>query len=81
MVIITSIPEDDAASQSAYLNFYLDVDEDKEKVLADVRAALAEIQKFLDLGESTPSQSLRQRTRTGSTTGNSISNSSMWTTF
>ena len=31
--------------------------------------------------ESAPSQSLRQRTRTGSTTGNSISNSSMWTTF
>ena len=60
--------------------FYLDVDEDKEKVLADVRAALAEMQEFLDLGECTITES-ETETRTGSTTGNSISNSSMWTTF
>ncbi len=46
--IMPNIPDDDGI---AYLNFYLDVDEDKEKVLSDVRAALAEMQEFLDLGE------------------------------
>ena len=48
--IMPDIPDDDGI---AYLNFYLDVDENKEKVLADVRAALAEMQEFLDLGECT----------------------------
>ena len=48
--IMPDIPDDDGI---VYLNFYLDVDEDKEKVLADVRAALAEMQEFLDLGECT----------------------------
>ena len=33
------------------------MDEDKEKVLADVRAALAEMQEFLDLGECTITES------------------------
>ena len=48
--IMPDIPDDDGI---AYLNFYLDIDEDKEMVLADVRAALAEMQEFLDLGECT----------------------------
>ena len=52
--IMRDIPDDDGI---AYLNFYLDVDEDKEKVLADVRAALAEMQEFLDLGECTITES------------------------
>lgn len=52
--IMPDIPDDDGI---AYLNFYLDVDEDKEKVLADVRAALAEMQEFLDLGECTITES------------------------
>ena len=52
--IMPDIPDDDGI---AYLNFYLDVDEDKEKVLADVRAALAEMQEFLDLGECTLTES------------------------
>ena len=52
--IMPDIPDDDGI---AYLNFYLDVDEDKEKVLADVRAALAEMQKFLDLGECSITES------------------------
>ena len=54
VVIMPDIPDDDGI---AYLNFYLDVDEDKEKVLADVRAALAEMQEFLDLGECTITES------------------------
>ena len=52
--ILPDIPDD---AGSAYLNCYLDVDEDKEKVLADVRAALAEMQEFLDLGECTITES------------------------
>ena len=52
--IMPDIPDDDGI---AYLNFYIDVDEDKEKVLADVRAALAEMQEFLDLGECTITES------------------------
>ena len=52
--IMPDIPDDDGI---AYLNFYLDVDEDKEKVLADVRAALAEMKEFLDLGECTITES------------------------
>ena len=52
--IMPDIPDDDGI---AYRNFYLDVDEDKEKVLADVRAALAEMQEFLDLGECTITES------------------------
>ncbi len=52
--IMPDIPDDDGI---AYLNFYLDVDEDKEKVLADVRAALAEMQEFMDLGECTIEES------------------------
>ena len=52
--IMPDIPDDDGI---AYLNFYLDVDEDKKKVLADVRAALAEMQEFLDLGECTITES------------------------
>ena len=52
--IMPDIPDDDGI---AYLYFYLDVDEDKEKVLADVRAALAEMQEFLDLGECTITES------------------------
>ena len=52
--IMPDIPDDDGI---AYLNFYLDVDENKEKVLADVRAALAEMQEFLDLGVCTITES------------------------
>ena len=55
--IMPDIPDDDGI---AYLNFYLDVDEDKEKVLADVRAALAEMQEFLDLGECTITESAKE---------------------
>ena len=52
--IMPDIPDDEGI---AYLKFYLDVDEHKEKVLAAVRAALAEMQEFLDLGECTITES------------------------
>jgi ribosomal protein L11 methyltransferase len=35
----------------AYLSFYLEEEEDKEKMLGRVREALAEMQEFMDLGE------------------------------
>ena len=56
-MFVDIMPEGPADDGIAYLNFYLDVDEDKEKVLADVRAALAEMQEFLDLGECTITES------------------------
>lgn len=42
-------PEDDGI---AYLNFYLEEDEDKEAVLARVREALDELKGFMDIGEA-----------------------------
>ena len=56
-MFVDIMPEGPADDGIAYLNFYLDVDENKEKVLADVRAALAEMQEFLDLGECTITES------------------------
>ena len=47
-------PEDDGI---AYLNFYLEEDEDKEAVLARVREALDELKGFMDLGEATIQES------------------------
>ena len=62
--ILPDMPEDDGV---AYLNFYLDEDENVEEMLwISVRV---------------PSPHPRQRTRTGSTTGNSISNSFTWMIF
>lgn len=47
-------PEDDGI---AYLNFYLEEDEDKEAVLARVREALDELKGFMDIGEATIQES------------------------
>lgn len=47
-------PEDDGI---AYLNFYLEEDEDKETVLARVREALDELKGFMDIGEATIQES------------------------
>lgn len=57
--ILPDMPDDDGV---AYLNFYLDVDEDKEKVLADVRQALAEMAEFMDLGECSITESQTEDT-------------------
>lgn len=48
--ILPDMPDDDGV---AYLNFYLEPEEDKEKILADVREALEELREFMDLGECT----------------------------
>lgn len=67
-------PEDDGV---AYLNFYLEEDADKDVILRDVRNALEELRTFMDI-ERVRLKSLRQRIRTGSTTGKNFSISSMW---
>lgn len=52
--ILPDMPEDDDV---AYLNFYLEPDDDKEKILADVRQALGELREFMDIGEGTITES------------------------
>lgn len=52
--ILPDMPEDDGV---AYLNFYLELEDDKEQILADVKKALDELQEFLDLGECTITES------------------------
>ncbi|MGI6007933.1 MAG: 50S ribosomal protein L11 methyltransferase [Ruminococcus sp.] len=47
--ILPDMPEDDGV---AYLNFYLEEDEDKEKVLGDVKSALEELKSYMDIGEA-----------------------------
>ena len=47
-------PEDDGV---AYLNFYLEEDADTEEVLKNVRAALDELETFMDIGEATIEES------------------------
>ena len=41
----------------AYLSFYLEEDEDKEKVLADVRAELQDMASYLNVGACTIEES------------------------
>ncbi len=52
--ILPDMPDDDGI---AYLNFYLEPDDDKEKILGDVRKALDELREFMDIGECTISES------------------------
>lgn len=52
--ILPDMPEDDGV---AYLNFYLEPEDDKKQILADVKKALDELQEFLDLGECTITES------------------------
>ncbi len=47
-------PKDDGI---AYLNFYLEEDADKEKILTDVRGALDELKSYMDIGEATIEES------------------------
>ena len=65
-MFVDILPDGPADDGIAYLNFYLDEKEDKEELLANVKDALEQ------------SQNPRPKTRTGSTTGNSIFISFMW---
>ena len=52
--ILPEGPEDDGI---AYLNFYLDEDEDKDALLARVKEELDELRSFMDIGECTITES------------------------
>ena len=41
----------------AYVSFYLDVDEDNEAILANVRKQLVELEEFIDIGDGTINKS------------------------
>ena len=42
---------------TAYLNFYLDIDEDTDPIIEDIKRELSEMSEFMDLGECTILQS------------------------
>ncbi|MCR2023838.1 50S ribosomal protein L11 methyltransferase, partial [Blautia pseudococcoides] len=48
--ILPDMPEDDGV---AYLNFYLDEDENVEEMLQKVEAELLDLRNFVDIGEGT----------------------------
>lgn len=48
--ILPDMPEDDGV---AYLNFYLEPEEDQETILANVKQELEELRVFMDIGEGT----------------------------
>ena len=52
--ILPELPQEDDV---AWLNFYLDDEEDKEEILARVKQALEELREFMDIGEGTISES------------------------
>ena len=52
--ILPDIAKDDG---TAYLTFYLDMEEDAKKILSDVRKELKAMGDFLDLGECTIEES------------------------
>lgn len=52
--ILPDIPEDDGI---AYLNFYLEPEEDNEAVLEQVRQELEDLRMFVDIGEGTITKS------------------------
>ncbi len=59
-MFVDILPEGPADDGIAYLDFYLDEDEDTETVLARVREALDELRLFCDIGEGTIEASLTE---------------------
>lgn len=56
-MFVDILPEGPADDGIAYLNFYLDEDEDKEALLERVREELEELRSFMDIGECTITES------------------------
>ena len=50
-MFVDILPEIEADDGTAYLSFYLEEEEDKEKVLADVKRELKEMSEYVDVGE------------------------------
>ena len=56
-MFVDILPEGPEEDDVAWLNFYLDEEEDKEEILARVKQALEELREFMDIGEGTISES------------------------
>lgn len=56
-MFVDILPEGPADDGIAYLNFYLDEEEDKEALLERVREELEELRSFMDIGECTITES------------------------
>ena len=56
-MFVDIMPEGPSDDGSAYLNFYLEEDADKEAILKDVREALDDLKNFMDIGEATIEES------------------------
>ena len=80
-MFIDILPDLGPDDGTAKVSFYLDDEklEGLEELLRQIEEGLDDLSEFVDVGRG-PSRSPRQRTRTGSTTGNSISSLSRWTT-
>ncbi len=49
-MFVDILPETEADDGVAYLNFYLEEEDDKEKILSEVRAELKEMESYLNVG-------------------------------
>ncbi|MCF0132884.1 MAG: 50S ribosomal protein L11 methyltransferase [Blautia sp.] len=56
-MFVDIMPETQEDDGIAYLNFYLEEDADKERILQDVREALDELKCFMDIGEASITES------------------------
>lgn len=56
-MFVDILPETDVDDGVAYISFYLEEEEDKEQILADVRKELEEMQSYADVGECTIEES------------------------
>lgn len=56
-MFVDILPETEADDGVAYLNFYLEEEDDKEKILAEVRAELKEMESYLNVGACTIEES------------------------
>ena len=52
-MFVDILPEGPGDDGTAYLNFYLDEDEDAQQILTNVEQALEELRAFMDIGECT----------------------------
>ncbi len=50
-MFVDILPEIEVDDGTAYLSFYLEEDEDKEKILADLKRELKEMSEYVDVGE------------------------------
>lgn len=56
-MFVDILPETEADDGVAYLNFYLEEEDDKEKILAEVRAELKDMESYLNVGSCTIEES------------------------